>query len=125
MPQEYDRRQVAGKWPERERWSPDRLPGWYMELLIGLAGNLTAWRRHDPGQRLDPRCDPRCPRHRARHAANGRDPWTERRKAEVLAELWAADRAMRATRQPVNRLRLAEHRDRRHQAGREGRHANG
>lgn len=33
------------------------------------------------------------------------DPWTEARKAVVLAELWAAERAMRPARPPVNRLR--------------------
>lgn len=105
MESEYDRRQRSGMWPSRGRWNPDGLPDWYIETLTGLAGNLTAWRDHDPGQRLDPRCDPRCPRHRARHAAYGRDHWMERRKAEVLAELRAADR--------------------RHQADREGRHAHG
>ena len=35
------------------------------------------------------------------------DPWTEARKAVVLAELWSAERAMRPARLPVNRLRRA------------------
>ena len=125
MHADYERRQADRRHRAGERWSPAGLPGWYVEVLTGAARNLTSWREHDPGQRLDPRCDPRSPRHRARHAACGRDPWTERRKAEVLAELWAADRAMRQARQPVNRLRLAEYRDRRHQAGWEGRHVHG
>lgn len=74
MPQEYDRRQVAGKWPDRQRWTPEGLPDWYMELIRGLAGDLTAWREHDPGQHLDPRTDPRRPCHpprMERRHANG------------------------------------------------------
>ena len=58
----YDRRQQTGQWPRRGRWNPDGLPTWYRDLLTDLAGDLTAWRKHDPGQRLDPRCDPRMPR---------------------------------------------------------------
>ena len=34
------------------------------------------------------------------------DPWTEARKAEVLAELRAAEQAMQAARPPVKRLRV-------------------
>ena len=59
MFQQYERRQRAGHWPTGDRWNPERLPGWYLELLGGLAADLTAWRDHDPPQRLDPRCDPR------------------------------------------------------------------
>lgn len=40
-----------------------------------------------------------------RQADHVPDPWTERRKAEVLAELREAERAMQAARQPVNRMR--------------------
>jgi hypothetical protein len=32
------------------------------------------------------------------------DPWTEARKAAVLAQLWEAERAMRSARPPVNRM---------------------
>jgi hypothetical protein len=67
----YDRRQRVGKWPVK-RWSPDGLPEWYRDLLSEVAGSLTAWREHDPGQHLDPRTDPRHRGHRAgrqgRHA---------------------------------------------------------
>lgn len=62
----YDSRQHSAQWPARGRWNPEQLPGWYLELLGGLAADLTAWRDHDPPQRLDPRCDPRCPRDRQR-----------------------------------------------------------
>jgi hypothetical protein len=58
MIESYDRRQRPANWPTRDRWNSERLPGWYLELLGGLAADLTAW-RHDPPQRLDPRCDPR------------------------------------------------------------------
>ena len=72
MPTEYPPGQSPGHWPTRGRWNPAELPGWYRELLAGLAGDLTAWREHDPPQRLDPRCDPRLPRRRVerqgRHA---------------------------------------------------------
>lgn len=72
MNAEYDRRQRPGQWAKRGRWSPDGLPDWYVQVLAGLAGSLTAWREHDPGQHLDPRTDPRESRHRApmerRHA---------------------------------------------------------
>lgn len=72
MDAEYDRRQRPGQWANRGRWSPDGLPDWYVQMLAGLAGSLTAWREHDPGQHLDPRTDPRESRHRApmerRHA---------------------------------------------------------
>jgi hypothetical protein len=33
------------------------------------------------------------------------DPWTEARKAQVLAELWAAERAEQAEGLSINRLR--------------------
>ena len=70
MDTEYDRRQRPGNWPER--WTPDGLPDWYVGMLVGLAGNLTAWRDNSPPQQLDPRCDPRGPLHRehrkGRHA---------------------------------------------------------
>jgi hypothetical protein len=63
MNADYRTGQPADHWPRRGRWSPDELPGWYLELLGDLAGSLTAWRdEHDPPQRLDPRCDPRGPR---------------------------------------------------------------
>ena len=69
MDSEYDRRQRAGQWPTRRRWNPD-VPAWYVELLGGLAADLTSWRDHDPPQRLDPRCDPRGPHdHVERRAA--------------------------------------------------------
>lgn len=42
-----------------------------------------------------------------RQADHVPDPWTERRKAEVLAELWEIEHAMQAARLPVNRLRSA------------------
>jgi hypothetical protein len=68
MSAEYDRRQRPGNWPER--WTPEGLPDWYVGMLVGLAGNLTAWRgRHDPCRHLDPRRDPRCPR--GQHAKRG------------------------------------------------------
>lgn len=71
MSADYDRRQRDGKWPTRGRWNPDGLPDWYIELIGGLARELTAWREHDPGQHLDPRTDPRWPprsRMERRHA---------------------------------------------------------
>lgn len=58
MAGEYRRRQWAGNWPTKGRWSPDGLPPEYLELLRELAAHLTSW-RHDPGQQLDPRHDPR------------------------------------------------------------------
>jgi len=58
MDADYARRQRADKWPV-ERWSLDGTPSWYRELLADMAGKLTAWRQHDPGQHLDPRADPR------------------------------------------------------------------
>ncbi len=66
MSASYDRRQDAGKsWPAKGRWNPDALPGWYLEMLQGLAADLTAWKQeHDPGQQLDPRNDPRSRRRR-------------------------------------------------------------
>jgi hypothetical protein len=68
MPEEYDPRQDAGSWPA-DRWSLDGTPVWYRELLAQMAGKLTAWREHDPPQRLDPRCDPRKARHRLHRRA--------------------------------------------------------
>lgn len=72
MNADYSDRQHAGKWPTRKPWNPEGLPPWYLELIGAVAADLTAW-RHDPPQRLDPRCDPRCPRDRTReerrHAA--------------------------------------------------------
>lgn len=62
MNADYDHRQRPGNWPQR--WTSNGLPDWYVELLVGVAGRLTAWREHDPGQHLDPRCDPRCPQRR-------------------------------------------------------------
>lgn len=54
-----DRRQRAARWPIAG--PDDDRPGWYRQLLVELAGNLTAWKReHDPRQHLDPRMDPRC-----------------------------------------------------------------
>jgi len=61
MDSDYRRRQSPANWPPRERWSPDGLPGWYLELLGEVSGALTAWLDHAPAQRLDPRCDPRGP----------------------------------------------------------------
>jgi len=69
MDAEYDRRQRAGK--PASRWSLDGTPEWYRELLGELAGKLTAWREHDPGQHLDPRTDPRDPSRRALRLAAG------------------------------------------------------
>jgi hypothetical protein len=70
MDEAYDRRQTNGQWPRRGRWSPDGLPGWYLDLIGAVAHDLTAWREHDPGQRLDPRCDPRQPqRHQSERRA--------------------------------------------------------
>jgi hypothetical protein len=72
MSTHYPPGQTPGHWPTRGRWNPADLPPWYLELLADLAGDLTAWREHDPPQRLDPRCDPRLPRRRVerqgRHA---------------------------------------------------------
>ena len=65
MDAEYDRRQRHDQWPV-ERWNLEGTPEWYRELLAEMAGKLTAWQGHDPGQHLDPRTDPRSPRHRAR-----------------------------------------------------------
>lgn len=65
MDAEYDRRQRAGQW-RVEPWSLDGTPEWYRDLLAEVAGTLTAWREHDPGQHLDPRTDPRGIRQRAR-----------------------------------------------------------
>ena len=65
MDAEYDRRQRYDQWPV-QRWSLDGTPEWYRDLLKAIAGNLTAWRQHDPGQCLDPRTDPRIRRDRAR-----------------------------------------------------------
>jgi len=71
MNSDYARRQHSGQWPARGRWNPVGLPESYVELLGNVAGSLTAWRDHDPPQRLDPRCDPRGrrpPRKEYRHA---------------------------------------------------------
>jgi len=62
MDADYSRRQSTGQWPRRGRWNPDELPAWYLDLIGAVAHDLMAWRLHDPGQRLDPRCDPRQPR---------------------------------------------------------------
>ena len=70
MDAEYRRGQPSGHWPTRGRWKPDGLPDWYLELLTNLAVSLTAWREHDPPQRLDPRCDPRRPGHQATARGN-------------------------------------------------------
>jgi hypothetical protein len=60
MSGDYSRRQRAGNWPTKGRWSPDGLPPDYLELLRELAAHLTSWRHeHDPGMQLDPRHDPR------------------------------------------------------------------
>jgi hypothetical protein len=59
MESDYSRRQSPDNWPPRKPWSPEGLPDWYLDLLGDVARNLTAWREHDPPQRLDPRCDPR------------------------------------------------------------------
>lgn len=70
MNADYERRQRDGKWPSRGRWNPNGLPDWYVELIGGLARDLTAWRGpHDPGQHLDPRTDPRCRSHRIERRA--------------------------------------------------------
>ena len=69
MDSEYGRRQRPANWPQRERWSPEGLPGWYRDLLGEVARDLTAWRDHDPPQVLDPRCDPRHPRERVQRRA--------------------------------------------------------
>jgi hypothetical protein len=61
MDADYTPGQPPDHWPTRGRWNPADLPGWYRELLGEVAANLTAWREHDPPQRLDPRCDPRHP----------------------------------------------------------------
>jgi len=69
MKSDYRRRQQAGHWPAHKRWNPAELPEWYRDLIGAVAANLTAWREHDPPQRLDPRCDPRGPqRHVERRA---------------------------------------------------------
>jgi len=70
MDAEYRKGQPADQWPRRGRWNPADLPDWYREVLVNLAGNLTAWRHDDRDpQRLDPRCDPRPrPRQEPRHA---------------------------------------------------------
>lgn len=106
MSEGYERRQLDRRRRAGEQSQLTGVPGWYVELLAGVAGDLTAWHEHDPGQYLDPRCDPRYPGSRARYDGYCLDPWTERRKAEVLQEIWAADRAMREKPQSVNRLRL-------------------
>lgn len=72
MDAEYDRCQRADKWPV-ERWSLDGTPEWYRQLLGELAGKLTEWRQHDPGQHLDPRTDPRGTQHRARRQGRHAD----------------------------------------------------
>ena len=59
MDADYTRCQRKAEWPSRGRWNPAGLPDWYVDLVARLAGNLTAWRDHDPGQYLDPRTDPR------------------------------------------------------------------
>ena len=59
MDSNYTPGQSPDHWPARGRWNPDGLPDWYREMLCGLVGDLTAWRDHDPPQRLDPRTDPR------------------------------------------------------------------
>jgi len=61
MDSNYTPGQSPDHWPARGRWNPEALPAWYVELLGNVAGSLTAWRDHDPPQRLDPRCDPRRP----------------------------------------------------------------
>jgi hypothetical protein len=60
---DYRSGQPADHWPRCGRWNPAELPGWYVELITGLAGRLTRWRDdgRDP-HRLDARCDPRSPR---------------------------------------------------------------
>lgn len=74
MDADYTPGQPPDHWPARGRWNPADLPHWYRELLGEVAANLTAWREHDPPQRLDPRSDPRHPRHRVhmerRHAVD-------------------------------------------------------
>jgi len=61
MNSKYTPGQSPDHWPTRGRWSPADLPPWYRELLGEVSRDLTAWREHDPPQRLDPRCDPRRP----------------------------------------------------------------
>jgi len=70
---DYTPGQSPDHWPTRGRWNPNGLPDWYLEMLGNVAGSLTAWREHDPPQRLDPRCDPRRPQHarQERRHANG------------------------------------------------------
>lgn len=63
MDQDYYRRQRPGNWPTGQRWNPEGLPPWYLDLIGAVAANLTVWRDHAPPQRLDPRCDPRGPRY--------------------------------------------------------------
>jgi len=60
MSTSYDRRQAAGNWPCRGRWSPEGLPTWYVELLGIVAGSATAWRNDTGVAPLDPRFNPRC-----------------------------------------------------------------
>lgn len=69
MNADYSRRQRAGQWPTRKPWSPSDLPDWYENILSDVAASLTAWRDHDPPQRLDPRCDPRGPHDRVQERA--------------------------------------------------------
>ena len=61
MNSNYTPGQSPSHWPTRGRWSPADLPEWYREMLGEVCRDLTAWREHDPPQRLDPRCDPRYP----------------------------------------------------------------
>ena len=69
MTRDYNRRQRAGQWPTRERWNPAELPEWYADILSDVAADLTAWRDHNPRQRLDPRCDPRGSQERVQRRA--------------------------------------------------------
>jgi hypothetical protein len=61
MNADYSRRQRPANWPTHHDGEPDPAVRDYLELVASLAANLTAWREHDPPQRLDPRCDPRHP----------------------------------------------------------------
>jgi hypothetical protein len=62
MDGDYSRRQRPANWPRHPDGEPNPAVRDYLELVASLAANLTAWREHDPPQRLDPRCDPRGPR---------------------------------------------------------------
>lgn len=56
----YGGRQVVANWPQADRsGNLGPIPGWYRELLEGLAADLTRWREDEPEQVTRQRCDPR------------------------------------------------------------------